>query len=358
MNINALHTLVTPAHVSSVSYSPSGIVAVGSDDGSLRLYLTSETKVHKAIRNLRSEVSSVVWTKPSPNETAGRVWVAIGRRVASFDLDIPKTILSMDDAIITLPIGEDENDVLNEIALNDNGKHLAFSTDSGTVGVVELSSQRVLRMKTKHTSISGNVGFIPDRPSELISGGYDSALLHFDFGQGSILSRRDFTAPLQTSGVSLSPPFILSLALSAAGAIAVGTADGQLWIGRGGEKRPSAKGKKKRTRKWEGLKEDEGLSVKIAEGPVVAVRFITPVKVLACSLLGTLSMHTLSEVGDDGAAFDITPLWKVESKTLAKVNAISTHDDRIAVGGFNKEGKGVVEVWQLNAERGESSTRD
>ena len=32
---------------------------------------------------------------------------------------------------------------------------------------------------------------IPDRPSEIVSGGYDSAILHFDIGQGSILSRFD-----------------------------------------------------------------------------------------------------------------------------------------------------------------------
>ena len=42
--------------------------------------------------------------------------------------------------------------------------------------------------------------FIPDRPSELVSGGYDSALLHFDIGQGNILSRFDISEhwPFQT----------------------------------------------------------------------------------------------------------------------------------------------------------------
>lgn len=35
--------------------------------------------------------------------------------------------------------------------------------------------------------------FIPDRPSEIVSGGYDSAVLHFDIGQGNILSRYDIS---------------------------------------------------------------------------------------------------------------------------------------------------------------------
>lgn len=35
------------------------------------------------------------------------------------------------------------------------------------------------------------VKFVPNRPSEILSAGYDSALLHFDIAQGSILSRFD-----------------------------------------------------------------------------------------------------------------------------------------------------------------------
>ena len=84
--------------------------------------------------------------------------------------------------------------------------------DSGVVGVVDLTTKSVRRMKTQHNSVSSNklvfivsiehvfvlqvcatVRFIPDRPSELISGGYDSTLFHFDFWQGTILSRRAFS---------------------------------------------------------------------------------------------------------------------------------------------------------------------
>ena len=42
-----------------------------------------------------------------------------------------------------------------------------------------------------------------------------------------------------------------------------------MWVGRGGDK--SIASKKKRTRKWEGLREDEGNLVSVAEGPVVSV---------------------------------------------------------------------------------------
>jgi hypothetical protein len=76
-------------------------------------------------------------------------------------------------------------------------------------------------------------------------------------------------SPPPSSGVSLSPPFIQCTSISASGIIAAGTADGRVWIGAGGEKQSG--GKKKKSRKWEGLKEDQCLSLKIAEGPIVGM---------------------------------------------------------------------------------------
>ena len=37
--------------------------------------------------------------------------------------------------------------------------------------------------------ICGSVKFIPDRPREIVSGGYDTEILHFDFVQNDVLSR-------------------------------------------------------------------------------------------------------------------------------------------------------------------------
>jgi hypothetical protein len=94
-------------------------------------------------------------------------------------------------------------------------------------------------------------------------------------------STSGITAPVTPeSGISLSPPFILATAVSSAGIIAAGTADGQLWIGADGEKDPARK--KKRTRKWEGLSETRSLATKIADGPVVALYVFlqTPIRLL------------------------------------------------------------------------------
>jgi hypothetical protein len=143
--------------------------------------------------------------------------------------------------------------------------------------------------------ICGTVKFIPDRPNELVSGGYDSRLLHHDFHQRSVLSRFDLgrltfggsgchlflifpisgTSPLsESSGVSMSPPFILSSAMSPSGTLAAGTADGRVWIGTGGDKMSgvsSGISVKKKRRKWEGLRQDGAFTADVGHGPIVAL---------------------------------------------------------------------------------------
>ena len=73
-------------------------------------------------------------------------------------------------------------------------------------------------------------------------------------------------------GIGLSPPFIMSMAMSNTGVLAAGLADGRLWLGLKGDKAStSRKGPKKKSKKWEGLDEDESILVKVAEGPIVAM---------------------------------------------------------------------------------------
>ena len=105
-----------------------------------------------------------------------------------------------------------------------NGSHLAYTLDSGTVGVVDLKTQEHMNMKTSHanvrcdksqltpsTIIQYSLSSVPMYHSfptahanvcdsftscffcrlttfKVVSGGYDSALLHFDFHLGSLLS--------------------------------------------------------------------------------------------------------------------------------------------------------------------------
>lgn len=215
---------------------------------------------------------------------------------------------------------------------------MAFSCDSGLVGVIDLSTKQVTRMKTSHTNVCDGVRFIPDRPSEILSAGYDSTLLHFDVNQGSLLSRFDVASPPLSSGISLPPPFVHCIAFSGHGAVAASTADGRVWIGRGGDK--SIASKKKRHRKWEGLREDEGSWVNVAEGPVVSVGFTDSESFVTCTLLGSLSRWKVgARSTGDGA------VWSRNVEHLEKVNCTQSNGLYFAVAGFASDSKGLVEVY-------------
>jgi len=54
-------------------------------------------------------------------------------------------------------------------------------------------------MKAGHTNVCDSLSFIPDRPRELLSGGYDKALLHFDYLQGTTLSQFDLSDGMANS---------------------------------------------------------------------------------------------------------------------------------------------------------------
>lgn len=94
-------------------------------------------------------------------------------------------------------------------------------------------------------------------------------------------------------GPQLSPPFVLSVAVSPAGILAASTANGLVFVGAGGEKRPTGQAQKKRKRKWDGLNEGEGTVMKVAEGPVVAVCvFVLPPPI--CYGAKSVAVHFLT----------------------------------------------------------------
>ncbi|KAK0498629.1 WD40-repeat-containing domain protein [Armillaria luteobubalina] len=320
-----VRTLYTPAHVSSLAFGHSGHVFAGCDDGTLRVYDLSTFKVLKAIRGLGSEVSSIVCVK-RPGSDLRDVWIACGTRVHLFQMDSPAMILTLSDALESVEVcSSDGDDVLNEISLDAGKSQLAFCTDNGLVGVIELGSKRVSVMKTKHENVCGCVKFIPDRPRELVSGGYDKALIHFDYAQGSVLSRHDISIPPTSGSMSFSPPFILCTALSTTGVIAAGTADGHVWLGRGGMRVPS-KGKK--SRKWNGLDVEKTSTHKLADGPVVAIAFCDSDTLIFSTLLGSVTELRLSHDCKEGEE-QFMPIWQQQAKSLAKVNALVVDDKKI-----------------------------
>lgn len=108
-------------------------------------------------------------------------------------------------------------------------------------------------------------------------------LIHHDISRNEMISKREvrecdvFEANeilltlvqaqfVQMDGISLSPPFVQSSAVSSTGIIAIGLADGRLYVGFGGDRQLAKRGKK-----WNGLDPSAEWIEKVAEGPIVAM---------------------------------------------------------------------------------------
>lgn len=72
--------------------------------------------------------------------------------------------------------------------------------------------------------------------------------------------------------------------------------------------------------------------------------FSSPDILTASTLLGSIIQWNIkSEInGQDNI---VEELWRKETLELEKVNALVTNDTKIVIGGFAKDGKGIVEIW-------------
>ncbi|CAE6414099.1 unnamed protein product [Rhizoctonia solani] len=348
-----------PGGFTALAFTETGTLLAGGEDGSLRVYdlsPTAQRTLCKAIKGLPDEVSGICG-QPNrlPPVALGKVWVASGKRILLFDLDCEKLVIGSQEAqeVVTLVEDDgDEDNVLNQIAVSKD--MIAYSCDSGVVGVYEIQTKKRRVMKAMHSSISLCRGWF--RP--VVSGGYDSQLLHFDASTGSVLSRLDISAPASTgdSPISLAPPFLYSVTIDSNGAMAAGTADGRVIVGRGGEK---GRGDRPNRRKWNGLNVDMVSQYHIAAGPVIGVAWVGPSKLLSVTLRGQVKHFRLPEsrtkthttVGD----IEVQTLWETQTTKVDKVGCLATFETSqngfyIAIGGLAPTGRGCVEIWKRQHE--------
>lgn len=71
--------LQLPSPVTAVSFGDTGQLGVATEDGTLRIYELPYNKVWKAVRNLGSEISSVVFEGSGESRL---VWVACSQHVS------------------------------------------------------------------------------------------------------------------------------------------------------------------------------------------------------------------------------------------------------------------------------------
>jgi len=149
--------------------------------------------------------------------------------------------------------------------------------------------------------------------------------------------------------------------MSPTGIIAAGTADGRLYVGTSGEKSSEAPGsQQRRQRKWKGLKMDGRIVANVVEGPIVGLyvyshdllkdihqicrAFADSRELLTCTLLGKVAQYQICGSAS-GGTLKLEPQWIGESKDNYKVNSIAFSGGYLVIGGFQRDGTGVIEIW-------------
>ncbi|ELT92232.1 hypothetical protein CAPTEDRAFT_171404 [Capitella teleta] len=197
------------------SNGPDARIVSGGEDGELCIW-TSDGSSHQKLKlSDNGDVTSMAASQLHPNI----LYVSCGKKIFKLDIHQGGQILD------TLEFNDDE---INQICLNEKEEFLSACDDSGVIRVINLVERKVQKTLRKHSNICATVCFRPKRPWELISGGYDSHLMQWDFSKGRSFCRinlEDYGHPPDNlDSYLVSPPFIHMLALSPDGSmLACGT---------------------------------------------------------------------------------------------------------------------------------------
>jgi len=195
--------------------SPDIRLISGAESGELALWSVDGACYHQWKIDADGDVTSIACS----NICSDLFYVACGFKIYCYDIrNLSSTVSSYD-------FNEEE---INEIALNEKENFLAAADDSNNIKVIDVASSKVFKTLRKHTNICSTVRFRPHRPWELLSGGYDSKLIQWDFGKSRAFCIMDMQemscVPEEVNSYLVNPPFVHSIAISATGnTVAVGT---------------------------------------------------------------------------------------------------------------------------------------
>lgn len=190
----------------------SGTVASGSENGDLCLWSSAGALLNKYTRPLHADCTSVLFSREKP----GTLYAAFGTEVLVFDTSRPGE---------PLYVFQSNQDEVNQVALDDKEQFLAACDDSGEVKVFGLADRKVFKtLRFKHTNLCSTVLFrTAGRPWEVLSGGMDCRLVHWDFSKPKCLNQFNMQELHSTtndaSAYMINPPFVHHLAKSGDGSV-------------------------------------------------------------------------------------------------------------------------------------------
>ncbi|XP_013789043.1 WD repeat-containing protein 53-like [Limulus polyphemus] len=217
------------------SENTSKLIASGGEDGQVKLWVfdgklkSLASCVRPAahiIENKRSPESEDIASLCFGKSDVRHIFVAVGSCVFCYD------IRSFQKPTEKFTFNEEE---INHISLDDSGEFLATADDSGTVTIISLSEKRVYKLLKRHRNVVYTVQYRPKRRWEVVSGGFDCHLFHWNVLKGKPFCAWDLNCEDYKTDISLAsninPPYVLNVHFSSDGNfLASGQADGSVKI--------------------------------------------------------------------------------------------------------------------------------
>eukprot|EP00033_Pygsuia_biforma_P000926 GCRY01001066.1.p1 GENE.GCRY01001066.1~~GCRY01001066.1.p1 ORF type:complete len:368 (+),score=74.54 GCRY01001066.1:157-1260(+) len=199
--------------------TPSGLVAVGSEDGNVLVWKQWTPSVSgKRVIDCGGDISSLAFS-----DCGGKVFVAVEDTLALYELNdgSNENVICESKQEKTFQ-GEDIEQV------DIKGNFLVAGDDSGHVNILNTATWSVEGTLSLHKNLCSCVSFRPST-REVFSGGMDTLLIRWDLTKkrakyirdyGKILNQTPDLAAGGTASQLVNPPMVYDLALSADGQLA------------------------------------------------------------------------------------------------------------------------------------------
>ncbi|EPS67361.1 hypothetical protein M569_07414, partial [Genlisea aurea] len=183
-------------------FSP-GIVATADEDGCVCLY---DLRCGDAVLSIdvgKGRPVSSLCFKPGKEDF---VFISTGNEVKCFHMHMAASYKELHSFVFN----EDE---INQVVHHPKSSFIAAADDSGGVKIIDVHQKCLNKtLRAGHENICSSVQFIPWRPWEAITGGFDSKLVMWDFSRGRPNKFLNFGIGAD-SGQVFNPPFLHALAV-------------------------------------------------------------------------------------------------------------------------------------------------
>ncbi|VDI04364.1 Hypothetical predicted protein [Mytilus galloprovincialis] len=180
-------------------------LASGSENGELCIW-KSDGSLLKKIENTDTGCTSVCFSKEKENI----LYVSFDEKIKIYD------IKNLEEPVDCFEFNQEE---INQIVLDEKEKYLAACDDSGEIKIVDLYDKKVFKtLRSKHTNICSTACFRPRKPWEIITGGLDSKLIHWDFSRPKCVDQFNMqelqSVNAEGDAYMFNPPLVHNLAAS------------------------------------------------------------------------------------------------------------------------------------------------